>query len=77
MLVYKGLNKIYRHDEIDKIKRMIENDYDNASSSNTHFSYRLEKYLISSGLGDLLDIMNCCTSFLIIIFYIITTYTIN
>ena len=45
MLVYKGLNKIYRHDEVEKIKRMIENDYDTASSSNTHFSYRLEKYL--------------------------------
>jgi hypothetical protein len=75
MLIYKGQNKIYRHDDVEKIKRLIENDYDTVTSSSTHYSYRLEKYLISSGLGDLLDILNSCISFIIIIFYIITTYT--
>jgi hypothetical protein len=76
MLVYKGQNKIYTHDDVDKLRRLIENDYDTSSSS-THFSYKLEKYLLSTGLGDLLDLMNCALTFVIIVFYILSTYPIE
>jgi hypothetical protein len=74
MLVYRGPNQIYTHNDTDRLRRMIENDSDTASSS-THFSYKLERYLMSSGLGDLLDILNCSLTLVIIMFYIISTYT--
>lgn len=77
MLIYRGINRIYSHDNIEKLKHLIENDYDEstASSSNSNFSYKLDKYLISTGLADVLDLINCFITFVIIIFYIISTYT--
>jgi len=77
MLIYRGINRIYSHDNIEKLKHLIENDYDEstANSSNTNFSYKLDKYLISSGVADILDIGNCCITIMIIIFYITSTYT--
>jgi hypothetical protein len=77
MIVYKGLNKLYIHDDVEKLRHLIVNDYDEttAASSVTNFSYRLEKYLIQSGLADLLDIVNCAITFVLIIFYITSTYT--
>jgi hypothetical protein len=74
MFTYIGPNKIYTHDDIDKLRRLIENDYDTTNST-THFSYKFERYLLSSGLGDILDLINCLLSFTIIMFYIISTYT--
>lgn len=77
MIVYKGLNKLYIHEDVEKLRHLIVNDYDEttAASSITNFSYRLEKYLIQSGLADLLDILNCGITFVLIIFYITSTYT--
>lgn len=77
MLIYRGLNRIYTHNNLEKLKRLIENDYDEStgSSSNSNFSYKLDKYLISSGLSDILDIGNSCITLVIIIFYITSTYT--
>jgi hypothetical protein len=74
MLVYKGQNKIYKHDDMDKLRRLIENDYDTTNST-THLSYRLDRMLVSTGLGDLFDIVNCVITLTIIMFYIISTYT--
>ena len=77
MLIYKGLSRIFTHEDIDKLKHLIEHDYDEtATSSNTNFSYRLEKYLVGTGMADLFEIINCCLTFMVIIFYIISTYTI-
>ncbi len=77
MIVYKGQSKIFIHDEVEKLKHLIENDYDEltTSSYNANFSSRLEKYLVTSGLADLLDLINCAVTFILIIFYIISTYT--
>jgi len=77
MLIYRGLNKIYSHENLEKLKHLIENDYDEstANSSNSYFSYKLDKYLISSGVADILDLINCGITIVIIIFYIISTYS--
>ncbi len=77
MLIYRGINRIYSHENLEKLKHLIENDYDEstANSSNSNFSYKLDKYLISSGVADILDLINCGISIMIIIFYITSTYT--
>lgn len=77
MLVYKGQQKIYSHEDVEKLKRLIENDYDEntASSGQSSFSFKLEKYLISSGASDILDLGNCVITLILNIFYIISTYT--
>jgi len=77
MLIYRGINRIYSHDNIEKLKHLIENDYDEstANSSNSNISYKIDKYLIATGLADIFDILNCCITIIIIIFYITSTYT--
>lgn len=78
-LIYKGSNKILSHEEVEKMRQMIENDDDDRSGSSTslNFSYKLDKYLKTSGIGDILDIINCVLSFIEMIFYITSTYTYN
>ena len=76
MLVYKGLNRVFIHDDIEKLKKIIENDYDIIATTNSNISYKVEKYLAATGLSDLLDIINSLISFIMIVFYIISTYTV-
>lgn len=77
MLIYKGSNRIFTHENIEKLRHLIEMDYDEnaASSSNTNFSYKIDKFLIATGLADIFVVINCFISFIIIISYIISTYT--
>ena len=77
MLVYKGLNRVFIHNDIEKIRQLIESDYDvfTSNHANSNVSYKVEKYLAATGLSDLLDIINCFISFIMILFYIISTYT--
>lgn len=79
MLIYQGINKVYTHEHAEKLKNLILNDDDEANTNTSHssFSYKFEKYLIQTGLSDFLDIINCSLTLIIIIFYIISTYTIS
>ena len=52
MLVYKGLNRVFIHDDIEKLKKIIENDYDIIAATNSNISYKVEKYLAATGLSD-------------------------
>lgn len=74
MLIYEGENRIYNVEELEKLQFLINKENEIDSSHTTTFSYKLEKYLISSGLYDLFDIINCLLSFIINVFYCINTY---
>jgi hypothetical protein len=77
MLVYKGSNRIFTHENLEKLRHLIEMDYDEltASSSYSNISYKIDKFLIATGLADIFIVINCFISFIIVIFYIISTYS--
>lgn len=76
MLVYKGTASLYQHDYTFELQRLLKDEsYDFLSSNHSHFSYRLEKLLHSSGVGDILEMINCLLTIIVIFFYIIGTYT--
>ena len=77
MLIYTGTNTIFKHEYTKEIQNLIEKDEEENKSSEFHskFSYILDKKLNSSGVGDIFEIINCSITFIIILFYIISTYT--
>ena len=77
MLIYTGVNSIFKHEYTKEIQNLLEKDEDDNKSSefHSHFSYIIEKKLNSSGIGDIFEMINCSITFIIIIFYIISTYT--
>ena len=77
MLVYTGVNTLFKHEYNKEIQNLLEKEEEeNKSTENhSHFSYILEKKLNSSGIGDILEIINFSITFIIILFYIISTYT--
>ena len=76
MLVYKGPNRIFTHENLEKLRHLIENDYDElTATSNSNISYKIDKFLIATGIADIFILINCFISLIIIIFYIISTYT--
>ena len=77
MLVYTGVNSLFKHEYIKEIQNLLEKDEEENKNIENHssFSYLLEKKINSSGVGDIFEIINCSLTFLMIIFYIISTYT--
>ena len=77
MLIYTGVNSLFKHEYTKEIQSLLEKDEDENKSSEFHsqFSYILDKKLNSSGIGDIFEIINCSLTFIIIVFYIISTYT--
>ena len=74
MLIYQGDNRIYNVSELEKLQLMINKENEIDSNHTTTYSYKLEKYLISSGFYDRFDIINCLCSIIINILYCINTY---
>ena len=77
MLIYTGVNSLFKHDYLKEIQILLEKEDEENKNIEFHnqFSYILEKKLDSSGLGDIFELINCSITFIIIIFYIISTYT--
>ena len=77
MLIYTGVNSLFKHEYTKEIQNLLEKDEDENKSSefHSHFSYILDKKLNSSGIADIFEIINCSITFIIIVFYIISTYT--
>ena len=77
MMVYTGVNSLYRHEYIKEIQNLLEKEEEENKNTENHsnFSYLLEKKINSSGVGDIFEITNCSLTFLMLIFYVISTYT--
>jgi len=77
MFIYSGVNYLFNHEYSKELQNILEKEEEENKTSeiHSHFSYILDKKLDSSGIGDILEIINCSLTFIIIIFYVISTYT--
>jgi len=76
MLVYTGVNTLFNHEYKRELRELVtKSEENNKSTENKNFSFILEKKLNSSGVGDIFEIINICITIIIIIFYILSTYT--
>ena len=77
MFLYKGKLKLFDHSYSKKLSKMIQEEYEIGIKPSNHknISYKLEKFLILSGVSDVLDIINSILSLIESIFYVISTYT--
>ena len=73
MFVYKGKAKIFDHSYSKELSNVIHQSYETGTKPANHknLSYALEKFLMQSGLGDILDSINGISSFIEGLFYII------
>ena len=60
MFVYEGKAKIFDHSYSKELSNMIHKSYETGIKPSNHknISYILEKFIIQSGLGDILDTIN-------------------
>ncbi len=77
MFLYLGSTSIYSHEYSRQLQRAIEEDGDDHrfSDIHTHYSYMLDKFLMRTGIDEILEIINFILTFFLIVFYIISTYT--
>ena len=77
MFLYLGATSIYSHEYSRQLQRAIEEDGDDHrfSDIHTHYSYLLDKFLMRTGIDEILEIINFILTFILIVFYIISTYT--
>lgn len=77
MIIYSGAHSLFSHEYSKELKRLLQEDSEEVlmSDTHTHFSYRLDKTLNETGIGDLFEIINFLITLTFIIFYIFSTYT--
>ncbi len=75
MYVLEGNTKVFNHQYKKDLREMINNEGKIKNIQQTHFSYILDKLITQSGVGEILDIINCALTFIEVIFYILSTYT--
>ena len=72
MLIYTGANTIFNHEYKKELRDLLSKDQNmNKNPKEQTF----DKKIITSGLGDILEIINFCLTLILIIFYILSTYT--
>ena len=72
MLIYTGANTIFNHEYKKELHDLLSKDKEVNKNPKVQ---TIDKKIISSGLGDILEIINFCLTLILIIFYIICTYT--
>ena len=77
MFLYLGTSSIYSHEYSRQLQRAIEEDGDDHrfSDIHTHYSYKIDKFLMRTGIDEILEFINFFLTFGLFIFYIISTYT--
>ena len=72
MLIYTGANTIFNHQYKKELHDLLSKD--EAINKNSK-SQTFDKKINSSGIPDILEIINFCLTIILIIFYILSTYT--
>jgi hypothetical protein len=72
MLIYTGANTIFNHQYKKELHDLLSKD--EANIKNTKYP-TFDKKINSSGIPDILEIINFCLTIILIIFYILSTYT--
>ena len=72
MLIYTGANTLFNHEYKKELHNLLSKDDDinkNPKEQN------LDKKINSSGIGNILEIINFCLTFILVVFYVLSTYT--
>ena len=72
MLIYTGANTIFNHEYKKELHDLLSKDEEIKKNAKAQ---TLDKKINSSGISDILEIINFCLTIILIIFYILTTYT--
>ena len=72
MLIYTGANTIFNHQYKKELHDLLSKDEANIKYTK---SPTFDKKINSSGIPDILEIINFCLTIILIIFYILSTYT--
>lgn len=72
MLIYTGASTIFNHEYKKELHNLISRDQELNKNLKEQ---TLDKKINSSGVSDILEIINFCLTIIIIIFYILSTYT--
>ena len=76
-MIYYGSNKVFNTNDNSLMTIINTEDEDGIKKEEgkSSMALKIAKYLISSGLGDIIDIMNVIFSFLFTIVHCIDTYS--
>ena len=72
MLIYTGANTIFNHEYKKELHDLLSKDKEVNKNPKVQ---TIDKKIISSGLSDILEIINFCLTLILVVFYIIGTYT--
>ena len=72
MLIYTGANTIFNHEYKKELQNILSKDTDIIKNPKEP---TFDKKINSSGAGDILEIINFCLTIILVIFYILSTYT--
>ena len=72
MLIYTGANTIFNHEYKKELHDLLAKDDEINKNAKAP---TLDKKINSSGISDILEIINFCLTIILIIFYILSTYT--
>ena len=75
-MIYYGRQTVFDHNEQNSISRIILSEHETGSreEGETSFSHKVAKYLATSGLGDLLTVINVVLSVIMTVIHAIDTY---
>ena len=74
MFLFQSKTNVYDHQYSKELRDIIKSD-SLRGIQQKHFSYILDKALTQSGVGEILEIINCVLTFIEVVFYIVSTYT--
>ena len=76
-MIYEGKHTIFNHIEQNSLYNMILNEDETVNAEKdgkSSISMRVNKYLVSSGLSDMLDVLNVLCSLLLIVVHVLDAY---
>ena len=73
MFVYRGKLNLYDHEYTKKLQYALRNDLEETKPSN--IQRVLDKVMYQTGINYIFESLNCLLTFILIIFYILSTYT--
>ena len=74
MFLFHSKTNVYDHQYSKELRDIIKSD-SLRGIQQKHFSYILDNALTQSGIGEILEIINCVFTFIEVVFYIVSTYT--
>ena len=72
MLIYTGANTLFNHEYKKELHNLLSKDEDINKNPKEQ---TLDKKINTTGIGNILEIINFCLTFILVVFYVLCTYT--